>query len=1423
MNGIAVFGRWFAVVLAFFLASCDNPYDTSSPDTPQLIVAIPSLQPAIAARAALAVAPTYIESIAVAVLDESENLIGSGIIPISGGQMKFKVPVGVALVVRGAARDKNGDNRFEGETQVPPLRPGGKAGVTLALDPLEPLGVATSGTFDPNAVAVAENISFVVTVPTNAKSDQPVTYRISGGVDQALFTINTTTGDLAFVTPPSYFDPQDSDKNNIYEVQVAITDGFEEVTQDLHISVFQVGPPPIIKHSIGGTVTGIGTGTLVIQNNGSENLTINADGSFKFLTDIEEGKTYNVVTLQQPSAPSRNCTVAGGSGTVAGVDVTNITIKCASALSPVTPKVVTGDSHTCALSAAGEVSCWGDNYYGQLGDGQALPGADSALPVRMNLANVLNLAAGYNHNCAVLPKGTVYCWGENTLGQLGDGTSTSSSTPVNVAGLSNITSVAAGFDHTCALLASGTVKCWGSNVYGQLGDNGTVSTSGTPVDVVNLTGGVAISADGNTTCVVKNDGTIACWGENGIGQLGNGDNVDSPIPVAVSNISDAIKVSVGITHTCALSKSGAVSCWGDNFYGQLGDETVSDSNVPIPVKSLAEPVVALSAGGGYDGEGTEYGATCVVTNSNATLCWGSNSNSQLGDETTVDSVKPVTVKNVVGANDVQVGGGQACVVTKSGAIQCWGYNGSGAVGNGGTGFFSIPVALPNSANTARVTAGNNYSPHACSISSAGLVSCWGYNYYGQLGTGDNVSTDSPVVVKGISGVTQVSAGSYHTCARTSASEIWCWGYNGNGQLGNGTNTNSNVPVKISNPSGALFTAVEAGNNHTCAISTGGVVSCWGLNSSGQLGNGGTTSSNTPYSLTSVPAVTSLSLRGSHTCALTTVGGVYCWGDNFYGQIGKGNSGVGTNALNPTAVKLSNITAIATGSYHSCARVNTGAVQCWGYNGYGSLGDGTNTTANLPVPVSGLTNAASVFAGGYSTCSTTNTGTVVCWGNNDYGQLGNGSLVNANVPTGVLELTSVTGVAVGYNTTCATTKGGPAYCWGNNYSGSVGIGIGADVSIANFVRGAPEQGILDVYSRSAPSTSAGLDHTCATTLVGGVNCWGANASGQLGNNTTTNSSVPVAVSISGRGQFTILQVASGDSHSCALTSYGGVICWGGNKDGQLGNGSNTDSLIPVAVSGLNSNVIAITAGGDHTCALNRVGAVKCWGNNQYGQLGNGGVASSNVPVNVTNLGFGISALAGGYRHTCATTWQGEMKCWGANYDGQLGNGTAVDSTTPVTVSGLTFGVSEMVARGSHTCAVITDGGIRCWGYNGNGQLGTGNTTSFTSPQSVVGLTVPAIAVAAGGDHTCAALSDGSARCWGANGNGQLGTGSLGSLTPLPVVNLGPDVFSVTARGSHTCALNRSGAIQCWGENAEGELGNGSTTNAPTPTYVIGFGG
>jgi len=324
--------------------------------------------------------------------------------------------------------------------------------------------------------------------------------------------------------------------------------------------------------------------------------------------------------------------------------------------------------------------------------------------------------------------------------------------------------------------------------------------------------------------------------------------------------------------------------------------------------------------------------------------------------------------------------------------------------------------------------------------------------------------------------------------------------------------------------------------------------------------------------------------------------------------------------------------------------------------------------------------------------------------------------------------------------------------------------------------------------SAATVSAGNSHSCAVSTAGGVKCWGLST---LSDGSTTNSAVPVDVVGLGSG---VKAVSAGLGYTCAVTLAGAVKCWGDNTYGQLGNGTTTSSAVPVGVVGLGSGVVAVSAGEFHSCAVTSAGAVKCWGHNAFGEVGDGTTAQSVAPVGVVGLGSGVVAVSAGEFHSCAVTLAGAVKCWGFNAVGELGDGTTAQSVAPVGVVGLGSGVVAVSASGFHSCAVTSGGSVRCWGRNPNGELGDGTTIDSAVPVGVVGLGSGVVAVSASRSDSCAVTSLGAVKCWG---YGDLGAGaSTQSAVPVGVVGLGSGAVAVSAGGHHSCVRTSAGAVRCY---------------------------
>lgn len=748
-------------------------------------------------------------------------------------------------------------------------------------------------------------------------------------------------------------------------------------------------------------------------------------------------------------------------------------------------------SANCVI-VKGEVFCWGYNFWGQVGDGTQGNNRNKAERVILAsgapLTNATAVTNGSDHSCALVKSGSVYCWGANTVGQLGDGTGTNSSKAVLVKSdaattLTNVVAITAGGIHTCVITKSGLAYCWGGNGDGQLGNNNlAVTASDYPVQVLldnglPLTTVSTISAGNYHVCATTKAGLAYCWGDNVLGQLGTHsyDDKDAATQVLDATIgnqplTNVTGINTKLLHTCATRKTGTVACWGNNSDGQLGDGSTETRNsavtveIPNPTDAPLTNIQQVSVGAAF---------TCATSKSGAIVCWGKNTDGQLGDTTNMDSSTAATQVKLLGGvaltgmRHVSAGLSHACALSKTGVFYCWGDNGNGNLSNGSisdSNYAIQPVFRQSSplSNIATVDSGES---HSCALSKSGTVSCWGNNDFGQLGDGTLVSKTGAVTAQMNGGATltamsSMTAGRMHSCTVAKDGNAYCWGANSAGQLGDTTTDQRSqaVPVKLNG--GAPFTGVmsiSAGNDHTCALTKTGLVYCWGDNTYGQIGNGTNANQYEGAILAgggALPVVSAVATGTDFTCALTKTGLVYCWGINSAGQLG--NDNIGTDATAPAQVlaslgsitPLTNVTAISAGDSHACALTKSKTVYCWGSNISGQLGIretgsayGYALVAKLNASDTALANIVAIAAGAGHTCASTST-TSYCWGKNEAGEIGDDSLTLRNGAVivkrmGGNDLGSIAKFGLGTNYSCGATKTGGVFCWGDNASGQLG--------------------------------------------------------------------------------------------------------------------------------------------------------------------------------------------------------------------------------------------------------------------------------------------------------------------------------------------------------------------------------------------------
>ncbi len=760
-------------------------------------------------------------------------------------------------------------------------------------------------------------------------------------------------------------------------------------------------------------------------------------------------------------------------------------------------------------------------------------------------------------------------------------------------------------------------------------------------------------------------------------------------------------ISVGYYHSCALKSDGSAYCWGNNEYGQLGNGSTNSSLNPVAVDMIGvlsgKTIKSISIGKYH---------TCAIASDDRAYCWGYNNFGQLGNNSNTQSANPVAVYSTgalsgLTIKEVSSGWNHNCVIASNDQSYCWGLGENGQLGNFSSSNQKVPVAVKTDGVLSGLTVKSISSGgmHTCVIASNDSGYCWGASSYGQLGKYINGSPSYPVGVDVITGKTlkTISAGGRHTCAITNDDLIYCWGMGTYGQVGNNTNTEKiSSPVAVNTGgvlSGKTIKSIATGMNSTCVVASDSQVYCWGWNVNGQLGiDSADFSSLIPVAVNNLSGKTIKAISGNNggsMCATTSNNNVYCWGDNGYGQLGNGANS--NNIKLPGAIDTSGalngktIKVLSAGEFYNCVIASDDKAYCWGQNDYGQLGNNsTNNTAHpTPVDTSGLLKNKTIKAISASkgnnkhTCVIASDDNAYCWGQNTYGELGNGR---------------------------------------TTYSGATTVPVAVDTT--GYLSG-----------KTVKALSVGSFHTCVIASDDQAYCWGWNSSGQLGNNSTTNSSLPVPVDATGELLgLTLKSISAGSNYTCVIASNDKLYCWGDNKYGQLGNNSTTNSLVPVPVNTsdklLGKTIKAVSTSGNYqfTCAIASDDNAYCWGDgSRHGRLGNNVSAQSKVPVAVSTTdalqGKTVKSITTGEWHACAIASDDNAYCWGQNSYGELGTNTIVDSLVPIAVNTSTGGfngktVKSISAGYYHTCAIASDDQVYCWGEYARGQLGY--TVGISSP-------------------------------------------------------------------------------------------------------------
>lgn len=1012
-------------------------------------------------------------------------------------------------------------------------------------------------------------------------------------------------------------------------------------------------------------------------------------------------------------------------------------------------------------------------------------------------------------------------WGTNDKGQVGSGTTARITLPVVVP----VTATLAGKSlfKVVSTSTSGSSLAFDKSLATWGGTSPTLPGPGPSGGLLAGKSIIQMTAGVDFNVVLFSDGTLASWGKNEYGQLGNGTLQASATPAAVDMTGvlagkQVIAISTGIYHTLALCSDGSLAAWGYNAEGQTGDG--SRGNLKrSPVLVNRSTALAGKRVASLTAGGHHSLAQC----SDGTLVgWGRNDYAQIG------------------------------------------------LGAGGASEYSTPQQIPFSGVLAgktvvRIAAGGSHTLVLCSD---GSIKGWGYNRSGSVGVNhtSDVFTPANVVMTGaLAGKTviEIAAGGVHSYALCSDGTLVSWGGNESGQLGLGDTLDRLVPTKVSSTENfsSIFSTTASATLHgllaiplpaAATITAGSITATTAIPSGTASGNGSPASISFEYGATTdygsiVPATTpeagptGTSSFSANLISLTP-GTVY-----HFRIRATSSSGVFTGA-DRTFRTLSNNARLASlmveGSTLEPA-FDPAVTEYSALMAYGAIRQTITATAE--------DSAAKIRIGGVGGNSTTLTPAVG----------------TTRIP---LEVTAEDGTIRTYQLTL--TRLPDVFGWDAatdiparvsslvlpslpvNFSLRFPPSPGTNLTVINntglpFIQGTFSnltQGQIVELNHGGRSYRFVADYFGGTgnDLVlrwaeSAAFAWGANSYGQLGCNTQQASSrVPLPVDEQGilSGKV-VTALSSGYLHSVALCADGTLASWGYNLHGQLGNGGTASSDVPVLVdrSGVLSGktVVAVTSGPYHNLALCSDGSVVAWGSNLHGQLGNGNTNSSTVPVAVTKSGAlagkSVVALAAGHYQSFALCSDGTVAAWGYNEEGELGDGTTTSSLIPVTAGGDLTGrtVTSLSAGSYHTLAYCSDATVVSWGYNRHGQLGNGTLIDSPTPKvlansgALAGKSI--VALRAGADHSLSLCNDGTLVSWGRNHHGQLGDGTTVSHSQPVAVDVsgvlaGKSIVALGTGSDFSQALTSDGTLTAWGNNRDGSLGHGGTEKSSWVPVTVG---
>lgn len=921
--------------------------------------------------------------------------------------------------------------------------------------------------------------------------------------------------------------------------------------------------------------------------------------------------------------------------------------------------VVSGSNanHTLGIKNDGTLWAWGRNNKGQLGDGTT---TNKLTPTQVGTAtNWVSVAAGEEHSLGIKSDGTLWAWGDNTSGQLGNGTTTSSLVPIQIGIATNWSVISAGSNHSAAITTDKKLWTWGNNDIAQLGD-GTNITRLSPNQIGTSLNWVTVSAGYYYNLAITTGRTLFSWGQNIFGQLGNGTNTVAYTPTQVGNMALWKSVSACENHSLGIWEDGRAWSWGANYNGQLGDGTTTNRNTPAQIG--VGSVWANLIGGGSFSMGN--------TIDNELWAWGINSYGQLGLGSSTTQVLPTRIGLGTNWINASVGYSHSTAITRDGSFWAWGANYYGHLGNGTTNDKNIPTqigstptytGLTSSSSTQTLQQGHYLLFNAgCSLIAA-------VNNSREWVNPIKGSITAKVWVDGAANAKYVKR-HYEIMPLT-----------------NPSTTTARVTLYFTQQEFNDFNAANAVKLPTGPNDVDGIANLLIEKRDGQSSDG----SGNIYTYSGTSTNVTYGQGGFNNVFWNAA---KSWWEVSFNVTGFGGFWIKTQS-GPLVGPCKTFKTIVSGTTgdHKLGIKEDGTLWAWGYNGNWQINNGP-IVSSIPTQIGTATNWIAVAAGGQHSLALKSDGTLWAWGRNDNGEIGDGNTYNTvDAPKQVGIGIAWTKIFAGEAQSFAIAANGALYGWGKNELGQLGLGNVTPKILTPTI-------IIPASTNNVVHVSSGEFHTLVIKSNGTLWAWGLNNNGQLGNGTSINRLAPIQIGTATNWAG----IAVGGIHSLAIKLDGTLWAWGDNGYGQLGNGTNTNSNIPIQV-GTATNWVNVSAGYNHSLATKSDGTAWAWGINDYGQTGLGQWASGLESPQQIGTATNWVTTGSGYSNSFGIASDGTYWAWGDNGYGQSGNNntnasllyspvqiTSAPNVTALALSGsiITFnsGQYNMVQNGSCTFSV-----------------------------------------------------------------------------------------------------------------------------------------